>query len=221
MFIDAVLFERIRNKSTLKFKLNEFKKLDSLQECNKYAQSTLKRLGDGSARAVFLLSSKKVLKIAHEKSLTTKGTSDAGIAQNRSEVNVFKNPRVQNIVAKIYEFDEGFKWIISDLVLEFNDDFEMATALKIDGSRFGYDGDDIPRLMKRIIDFNEDIDDLMDYSPEDAQEFEKFIIGIQDLVDRENLHSGEFDSGHFGKTRDGRVVLYDYGATREVIKQHY
>jgi len=227
--IRRILSERIRSdsgdKKTLKFKMNEFKNLSTLQECNDYADSRLKVLGWGSSRNVYLLSSIKVLKIAKMKSHTISGDAGAGMAQNQAEVEVSKNPRLKNVVVKVYDSDPIFKWIISDLVHQFDGDTQMARALKIseppEKGMISRSLVDIEILIKRITKYDEGIDELMDYEPQDVEAFSEFIEGIRDLVDREDLHPGEFDSDHFGKTRDGRVVLYDYGGTRKVIRKFY
>lgn len=54
-----------------------------------------------------MLRSKRVLKIALNKQ---------GIAQNEAEINIFTNPITKPIVAKVYDYDPNFLWIISELV---------------------------------------------------------------------------------------------------------
>lgn len=66
-------------------------------------------LGSGSSRAVWALSSSKVIKLARN--------DKGGIRQNKAEVEVWTNPSTKGIAAEIYDFDsDGYVWVISELV---------------------------------------------------------------------------------------------------------
>lgn len=101
--------EAIRQAGKLPFDMKHFRSLQDLREIYRYASVRLEPLGAGSSRAAFLLSSGKVLKIAH-------GKENAGKAQNQEEVNVFTNPLAKPVVAKVFDYDPNFRWIISELV---------------------------------------------------------------------------------------------------------
>jgi len=79
-----------------------------------YANEHLELLGVGSARSVFLLSSRYVLKMARG----DRGFSfEKGTAQNEAEVDVYTDPRTKPIVTKIYDFDpKKYTWVVSELV---------------------------------------------------------------------------------------------------------
>ena len=99
----------IRVTGNKHFDIREFRKLFSEKQAYEYAMARLQFLGKGSSRAVFLYDSGKVLKIAY-------GMRSAGKAQNKAEVDVFSNPLAKPVVAKVFDYDRDFHWIISELV---------------------------------------------------------------------------------------------------------
>jgi isocitrate dehydrogenase kinase/phosphatase len=49
-----------------------------------------------------------------------------------------------------------------------------------------------------------------------------FFLEIKKLIEAENLITGDVARyDHYGKTADGRVVLYDYGYTSDVWEKLY
>ena len=48
-----------------------------------------------------------------------------------------------------------------------------------------------------------------------------FIKKIKELVNNNDLNTGDLVSDHFGKTADGRIVLIDYGLTEDVAQEYY
>ncbi len=81
----------------------------------KYAKDRLPFLGKGSSRTVFALSTGKVLKIAEDW---------LAAGQNKAEVAMFKKLNGTDAVARIYDFDPDFKWIISEPVRTFRTNFK-------------------------------------------------------------------------------------------------
>lgn len=274
-FITSVLSERIRSTSstsTTSFKLNEFKKLQTTDDCIEYAKKRLKLLGEGSSRIVFILSSKKVLKIAKGKpkkeyeywnveqpvdsldepticaycgsedimvsrsgkeihcntcfkindKYTGKGDDpalEAGLNQNLTEIQVWNNTETRNVVSQIYEHDIENKWLISDLVKEFRYAHQMKIALNIkENVAIGSFIQDVINSSNRFV-FNNDIDSNI--SDEKREYLNDFIDSLRSIVSKFNLISGDLHYKHFGKTREGRVVLFDYGATEEIIDKFY
>jgi len=134
-YVRLILSERIRAKdpsssSSRKatFNMNDFKKLkqnDPLEGTFlKYAKRNLQRLGEGSSREVFLLSSQKVLKVA---------VNEKGIAQNEAEIDVYTNPKTRPIISKVYDYGSGYEWLVSELVRELTYE-KICTLLDLDGS---------------------------------------------------------------------------------------
>jgi hypothetical protein len=48
-----------------------------------------------------------------------------------------------------------------------------------------------------------------------------FVNKIVDLIDNNDLNTGDVVSDHFGKTAAGRIVLIDYGLSKDVAEQYY
>jgi len=83
----------------------------------KYASSTLgDAIGVGSSRVVYALSSSKVLKIAKAPAQHSRlDATGAGIAQNKAEVELSQNPKAGNVLAKVYDHDEQYRWIVMEI----------------------------------------------------------------------------------------------------------
>ncbi len=100
--VENILLEVLRG-----FNLNKFKQLPDLATKTTYAKQILPLLGKGSSRIVFALSGDKVLKIARDQK---------GIAQNHAELELFTNPKTKPVIARIFDADSGYEWLISELV---------------------------------------------------------------------------------------------------------
>lgn len=196
--VQLILTEKLRSKS---FNWDEFKKIKDLKEVERYAQMHLKFLGAGSSRATFILNSKKVLKIATKRL--------KGRAQNKAEVDIITNPNHKSALTQIYDLDaDNYNWIVSDLVrpISNEDEFFKLTSL----------------------DFDDFYDSLFGSHPKagyyySAKEDEHPLTkSTAHLIKTTKLMPGDLmDVEHWGKTADGRVVLYDYGFTTEVYDTFY
>lgn len=211
---ELVLNERIRGRS---FKLSEFKELRDPWEMDEYAvKHGLKQLGEGTARAAYLLSSTKVLKIA------LWAEPEKGRAQNEAELDVFTDPRTRPIVARIFDYDPSFNWLISELVKPTSY-VEFKKLMGIDLS-----------TLKAVIDTFDGsveayIDDLAsNVSKKRARALAaderalKFINGVVALNRESDVELGDIvRPDHWGRTLDGRFMLLDYGYTTSVRKKFY
>jgi len=213
------------------FDLNYFKTLTHPDTMMEYAHEHLKRLGQGSSRIVYALSSGKVLKIAYD-------MIDAGIVQNETEVDVSTNPHTKPVVAKVFDADEGYCWIISELVKPLDGDKSDVNSVT------GLPNATFAQLLKYTLDsglsFDEAVEHLQDsygaytgnswriMARKALESFnrplcEKLITGI-----REMQMSFGFDitdiiyrAEHFGKTADGRIVILDYGYNDQAVGRFY
>lgn len=136
-----LVLERIRSKApgtrwdiktqdvrhVSKFNFKEFKSFDELDDMRTYANNRLEPIGEGSAREVYVLSGKHVLKLARNK---------AGIDQNKEEVDVYTDPETKSIVAKIFDFDKDFFWISSEMARPFTTLKELDFALGLQNTYF-------------------------------------------------------------------------------------
>jgi len=87
-----------------------------------YAKRFLPELGSGSSRTAFALSGGKVLKIAK---------NDAGIGQNKEELDTYTRLRDNSLVTKIFDYAPDFKWLVSEIVKPIDGaDFEKYVGMK-------------------------------------------------------------------------------------------
>lgn len=195
-FIELVL-EDIR--SAPGFNIDVMKKFKTVPEIYNYVKQFLKPMGRGSSRMTYLLSSRKILKIAK---------NDAGLSQNEAEVDVFTNPSTKDVVARIFDYDPQNKWLVSELVKPLSwDQFEHITrwgwqefvdCLKSKLQGGGFQEKDVPQHMR------------------------KWFNAVVEMAQANKLSLGDLKvDNHWGKTADNRVVLLDYGLTYDVGDKHY
>jgi hypothetical protein len=201
----SLLVEKVRSKKGTskgawgdRFSMQKFKSLGSSQEMLEYADNFLDRMGQGSARAAYVYSSRFALKVA---------LNDKGTAQNQAEVDVYTNPQTKHVVTGIHGSDPEYRWIISDLVepMRSAQEFEQLTGIKwtrymeyiTNAIKHGTNDPGAPPFVKSVI-----------------QTIRSNSLGRGDLASDDSYE-------HYGKTPDGRVVILDYGFTREVFDKHY
>lgn len=212
-----ILTEKIRSSSVFsseKFSINQFKKLAETGDEKpllEYAENFLEKIGTGSSREVFVLTSKTALKIA---------LSEAGRAQNVNEVKLQKSRKIDTtLFAKIYSYDKiKFNYVIAELVRPLTSEDEFATSTGIDfdylDQLFYYE--EYIRLGRKSGYFN--LPDLLDLKGKN-----KFFNSIWNAsIGEKRLMAGDLASiEQWGKTSEGRVVLLDYGLSETTFKTFY
>lgn len=176
-----------------KFNFDKFKQMPNIHMMNAYAESFLQDLGEGSSRKAYVLSATKALKIAK---------NEKGIAQNETELDVFTNPKTKPMVAKIHSYDPGYQWLIADVVRPLQDqsEFEDLTGMS-------------------FIGFTNKVQAEIEG---EGYTKNKLVIDTANTIRSTNLLMGDVALvDHWGKTPDGRIVLLDYGFTKEVWEKHY
>lgn len=180
-----------------------FEKLEELSYQNpEYAQEYAakffkldKSFKKGSSRAVFILDSKRVLKVAK---------NEAGVAQNKEEYKNFRNYPL--IGAKIYKSGQGNSYLVSELVRGVQDTRELTNY-------FGFD------ILYAVSSTPEHSLYKLKQIPTNKQPEQ-----VSQLVDAINngLAVGDiYYEDHWEKTASGRYVLLDYGASEEIISTYY
>ena len=194
---EKVRSKNIKSKFGNKFDINKLQKLDNIELVKYYANLFLEKLGEGSSRAAYTLTSRKVLKVAINKK---------GISQNEAEVDVFTNPTSKPIVATIYKADPEYKWVISDLVKPLGvNEFKKLTGLN-------------------WYEFSRELEDVIRYNeqPSEITKKSNFVKSVIQTAKMNNLLFGDLGViDHWGKTSDGKVILLDYGFTGTVWEHHY
>jgi hypothetical protein len=202
----SLLVEKIHSST---FKLNEFKKLKTRNDKLDYAKHSLESLGRGSARHVFALSSNYALKIA---------INPKGVAQNEAELDVYTNPKTKGIVAKIFDYDKDYHWIVSEIVKPFRTTGEFERFM---GSN---DWDDFDSSFDNIMwcADNPINPQAMNSIKNLPQKLKDFIYALSELIKINNLTPGDvINHEHWGHTTNGEVVILDYGLTEKVYDDHY
>ena len=255
------------------FDMRKFKTLTTHKEQLSYAKSKLKVLGSGSSRIAFLLNNRTVLKMAPPAGRYDDQATQRGWAQNDAEVDAFTNPKMQPILAKLYDFDKvNYNWVIAELVRPLSEK-EFYRRIGIGSSGVAimasiYINDANGDLEKAKMDVDEDIErdqKKLDSAKAKLAAAEKALaagesskaLGTSNITlkrdwvkfaerqlekekeVRNALHSEFFQlvteleiefgiiSGdtmlpeHWGNTADGRVVLLDYGFTKDVSAKLY
>jgi mRNA-degrading endonuclease RelE of RelBE toxin-antitoxin system len=194
------------------FNMEEFKQLKSFNQRIQYCEQNLQRISSGSSRIVYRIDDEKVLKLAKNKK---------GLAQNEAEVDFGTEFYLENIVAKIFEYDENGLWV------------EMELARKVTESDFkritGYNFKDFAAAINNYHHSRTNFRNgyKMDVDPEIVAEMweDEFVYEIFQYLGNYKVPVGDLTrlSTYGIVKRDGQdmVVLIDYGLTNEVYKTHY
>lgn len=227
-------------KKYRKFSTRFFNKLLSTEEMIAYAKSTsLQCLGQGSSRIAFALSKSRVLKIA---------LNERGLEQNGAEYVVSGNQNAKSAVSAIYdhkEIDGKVVWLISQLVRPIRDadEFKLLSGFSWDpyndlvreyaksNASLGLEevtssiSRQYSKRLKRLKNegdirtasyYEELLGDL------DHMITSDFFHGIVAAMKDNRLMPGDIlEVDHYGKTSDGKIVLYDYGFTEEIAQKFY
>lgn len=175
------------------------KEISSLKDFDKrveLAEENFEKLGEGSSRTIFQISDSLVLKVAHK---------EAGIQQNSEEMRI-KSPCLNNVLAA----DTEGKWIIvrwTENITE--DDFEdvVGISFKTFGKALYY------KMNNEVHD-----DKPKDY--EEIIEHPLFKCLITAVV-KYDLQTGDISKISSWGLLDGKVLLRDFGLTKEVFADYY
>jgi len=199
------------------FNIHFFKRLNTKKDMKKYAGKYLIRLGSGSSRTVFAWKAGKVIKI-----------NDGIGNQNQDEVDFYLNSNIRHLLATIYDFDkENYKWIIADGVQVIEDTASLKKMFTLpewilDLTCDYASLDPEEALGKAVTRYNNlTRDDAYEPTPENQQtdyfvDIKKLTQKDLELVEKlvEATKAGLADIArydHWGLTRDGRLVIVDYG----------
>jgi hypothetical protein len=202
----------IEEEYPVAWNVEEFKKLNSFNERIQYCKTNLTRISSGSSRIVYKIDDTKVLKLAKNKK---------GLAQNKVEIVYSQDYMMDDIVAKVFNYDENNLWL------------EMELARKL-----------TPALFYKIVGFTFDdyVDGMRHHGDELKPEGSYFKTPApdnnqemweNDFISRIFVMMGSYDNIEFGDLaasssygvvkRDGEdtVVMVDYGLTTDVLNTYY
>jgi len=220
-----------------KFNMDVFKKLDTLQKKQNYAKQNLPELGEGSSRTAYALSTSKVLKVVNYEGgspAAIQRTAERGWAQNKAEIETWTNPKTKAVAARIFDFDpDKYTWLVMEIAqlvdnkqLRFEKElgipateyFEMSQLIELI-YKPGLVEDFITNLRWAVpVEKAATVRTKIEAFVNNPSEYVKALV---ELVKNNDLDVGDIHPSHFGKTLDGRIVLFDYGLTMDVYRNHY
>jgi len=192
--------------------IEEFKTLTSFNARIKYCEEHLQRISSGSSRIVYKIDNEKVLKLAKNKK---------GLAQNGVEIQYSNESNLDDVLAKIYEYDENNLWVEMELAKKLRvADFHQITGFKFKDyaiaiNNYGNDVD--PRINRGKMDIDKE---LVEQMWED-----EFVYGMFQYIGDYGLPVGDLMRlNTYGIVKgDGeqRIVVIDYGLDNDVYTSYY
>lgn len=177
------------------FSFESYLKLLTIDERLEYVNNHLKKLGCGSSRCAFLTDDGLVLKTSRNPN---------GINQNRHEIMISNKGKYNEVIGNIYKTDSNGRWLFMERLFPISDeDFQRGTNLKF-SHFFDICAEYYGSLeQKRIInEFNN-------------KWLSTFISIIDDFqlfdMDDSAIMPDYYSFEHFGKDKEGRIKLMDYG----------
>lgn len=186
----CLLSERIRSKN---FNFDEFKKLNTTDRMRNYAQKYLTRVGFGTGRTVYALSSKKALKIG----IGVIDDAVEGALQNKREFEAWEKTK-SSVLPKVFEHDQQFRWLTSELMRPVKSTKEFSEKI---GTKFDFD-------TVTAVFYREQHIPLQNFEPK-AREF---IEEVQRVLATTNNNRVELQlRSQWGVSTDGKIKLLDAG----------
>lgn len=241
--VEALVVEALRG-----FNFNKFKALPSLDAKTQYARQSLPLMGEGSSRIVFAFSGGKALKIATGPKGFAQNQAEIEIftdpATKPVVARIFDADTAKNewLIAEIVQ---PFQPTKATWQQHMGFDFQIFGNVINDWDDAGMP-DETAYLQNIITKWQNRMRDLVKIGQEHGNMYKvtqtrlknylriakspiaKGVMHLirQGLVTADLVHmDGENTSdnviGHYGKTVDGRIVLLDYGYSKEVYDTHY
>lgn len=165
--------------------------------------SRMKKLGQGSSRAVYALNEDVVLKVA---------TYASGVAQNKAEYNAYKKAADCSVITRIFYHNQKFHWLVAERIKRQARD----TDFKIYG---------VPHA-RRLLYLVQHPEEAEDFAGVQLTEtFHKDRPALLQILELNDDHCGELsDNRQWGIVeRNGQEypVLVDYGWTDKIGSSYY
>ena len=190
--------------------LDEFKKIKTFNDRMDFANRNLNKISSGSGRIVYDIDGTKVFKLAY---------NQKGIVQNEAEISAVAYDDYDDILTKIFEFDDNNYWLVAE------------KARKLSKERFrqlvGFDISDVSHYL-----INDDLElhgksgvYYIDPKINSEMHENEFIQRLRNFMIDYDQHSGDLKRlSTYGEViREGTpsIVLIDYGLTHKNYDQYY
>lgn len=191
------------------FDLDKFLAMTSFAEQIRYSNDNLQRLASGSARIIYKIDDKRVLKLAKNKK---------GWAQNEVEADYVLNEWYGDIIAKVLESDKEDRWIVSEFAKKITKPrFKQLIGVTID-EFYKYLYTNCGQKQYMHYTFSPETKEILDSQSEDE---DSFYHQIQDMIGNFDMNIGDFQRiSTFGEI-ESRLVITDYGLTNDVYNKFY
>jgi hypothetical protein len=169
----------------MKFDIEQFRQLNTIQEMMQYVKQNAKRIGMGAARDAWDTGLGYVIKI---------GPDANACAQNKKEVRVYEKS-LSRLLPKVYEHATDFKWVASEIVKPLKSIFEVNAAIIINTDWMIEDLSDLQIQIRN------------NRTPTECEWFNDLVR----LVKSQDIEVKELHKGNWGINDNGTLVILDTG----------
>jgi hypothetical protein len=192
------------------FSMETFKSLGSHAGRNRYAAEHLEKIGTGSSRIVYKIDNEKVLKLAK---------NDKGVSQNETEIQWGNDSYFGDILANIFDYDDRDLWVEMELARKINKhEFKRLTNFDINDVSMYFRNWEYERRGKRG-PFG------MDPELKAKMDADEFLSSVKEFSQSADIEIGDFgvatSYGVVRRNNEDRLVIIDYGLTKDVYSTHY
>lgn len=170
----------------------------------------------GSSRIVFLIDDDKVLKLAR---------NEKGIAQNELEAVAGQDPTVDKILARVLEYSEEYAWLISQRVnpISSEKEFEAMAGITWNELRKTLGAKEREELNVTAVPEKSPKKQTPTPISSSCLTGPAFVNYIKSFLERySGMLVGDIAKpDSWGSTKDGCLVLLDYGITKKKFDQLY
>lgn len=176
------------------FSIEEFKNFNNVNDRLKYVENFGEVLGEGNSRIVYLLPNNNVLKIA---------TNIDGIKQNKFEFIASEDESSAYFNAKVFDHADDYSWIISEFITRLGSNREFEDISGLSSGEYS-----LEKFIKTIMN-KYDLKYVEANYPNDY-ELIAFAHDLRNFAINNNVSDLDYYLS-WGKTKDNRLVIMDFG----------
>ncbi len=189
-FIATTIREYLNEQVLSSNDIDNFTQLHKFSDRKKYADENYKLLNKGTGRYVYDINNEYVLKLAK---------NNKGIEQNKTEINISKSGKYNDITANVVEFDDNGLYLIQQKAYRLTEQgFKDITGLQLQGFLYylrhdrKWDGENI-----------------------------KFYNKVNSLVNEFELDRFDITNENSWGIINNNVVIVDYGLDMNTARKLY